>query len=105
MTTLYCGNACKHVMIGKPHIAWFYVAKVTVLHMLYSVVLVRLHIIKVIITSVSLESLTMATAAGASVLPSNRSGKAERKSYAREFKLTVVNHYRDHNNLYQTSYR
>ena len=74
MTTLYCGNACKHVMIGKPHIAWFYVAKVTVLHMLYSVVLVRLHIIKVIITSVSLESLTMATAAGP-VLPSNGSGK------------------------------
>ena len=42
----------------------------------------------------------MATAAGASVLPSNGSGKAKRKSYAREFKLTVVNHYRDHKNLY-----
>ena len=39
----------------------------------------------------------MATAAGASVLPSNGSGQAKRKSYAREFKLTVVNHYRDHN--------
>ena len=39
-------------------------------------------------------------AAAASVLPSNRSGKAKRKSYAREFKLTVVNHYRK-NNLYQ----
>ena len=46
----------------------------------------------------------MATAAGASVLPSNGSGKAKRKSYAREFKLTVVNHYCD-NNLYQTSNR
>ena len=47
----------------------------------------------------------MATAAGTSVLPSNGSGKAKRKSYAREFKLTVVNHYRDHNNLYQTPNR
>ena len=47
----------------------------------------------------------MATAAGASILLSNRSGgKAKRKSYAREFKLTVVNHYHD-NNLYQTSNR
>jgi len=33
----------------------------------------------------------MATAAGASILLSNRSGKAKRKSYAREEKLTVVN--------------
>ncbi len=31
----------------------------------------------------------MATAAGASILPSNGSGKAKRKSYAREFKLTL----------------
>ena len=48
----------------------------------------------------------MATAAAASVLPSNGSdsGKAKRKSYAREFKLTVVNHYQE-NNLYQTSKR
>ena len=46
----------------------------------------------------------MATAAGASILLSNRSGKAKRKSYAREEKLTVVNHYHD-NNLYQTSNR
>ena len=44
----------------------------------------------------------MATAAGASILSSNGLGKAKRKSYAREFKLTVVNHYHD-NNLYQTS--
>lgn len=45
----------------------------------------------------------MATAAGASqsVLSSNRSGKAKRKSYSREFKLTVVNHYHE-NNLNQT---
>ena len=56
----------------------------------------------IVLQSVSLASLTMATAAGASVLPSNGSGKAKRKSYAREFKLTVVNHYCD-NNLYQTS--
>ena len=48
----------------------------------------------------------MVTAAAASVLPSNGSdsGKAKRKSYAREFKLTIVNHYRE-NNLYQTSKR
>ena len=59
----------------------------------------------IVLPSVSLESFTMATAAGASILPSNGSGKAKRKSYAREFKLTVVNHYRDHNNLYQTSNR
>ena len=43
----------------------------------------------------------MATATGASILPSNGSGKAKRKSYAREFKLTGVNHYHD-NNLYPT---
>ena len=36
-----------------------------------------------------------------SVLPTNGPG---RKSYARDFKLTVVNHYRE-NNLYQTSRR
>ena len=46
----------------------------------------------------------MATAAGVSILPSNRLGKAKRKSYAREFKLTVVNHFHD-NKLYQTSNR
>ena len=46
----------------------------------------------------------MATAAGAFVLPSNGSGKAKRKSYAREFKQTVANHYCD-NILYQTSNR
>ena len=48
----------------------------------------------------------MATAAAASVLPSNGSdsGKAKRKSYTREFKLTVINHYCE-NNLYQTSKR
>ena len=40
-----------------------------------------------------------------SVLPTNGPDeKAKRKSYAREFKLTVVNHYRE-NNLYQTSRR
>ena len=43
-----------------------------------------------VLPSVSLEILTMATAAGASVLPSNASGKAKRKSYAREFKQTVT---------------
>ena len=48
----------------------------------------------------------MATGAGgASVLPSNGSGQAKRKSYAREFKLTVVNNYRDHNKFYQMSNR
>ena len=47
----------------------------------------------------------MATAAGTSVLPSNGSGKAKRISYAREVKLTAVNHYCDDNNLYQTSNR
>ena len=46
----------------------------------------------------------MATAAGASVLLSNGSGKAKRKSYVREFKLTIVNHYCE-NNLYQMSKR
>ena len=46
----------------------------------------------------------MASATCASVLPSNGPGKAKRKSYAREFKLTVVNYYRV-NNLYQTSKR
>ena len=56
----------------------------------------------IVLPSVSLEILTMATATGASA--SNGSGKAKRKSYAREFKLTVVNHYHD-NNLYQTSNR
>ena len=50
--------------------------------------------------SVSLETLTMATAAGASVLPSNGSGKAKRKCYAREFKLTVVDHYGDNNCIF-----
>ena len=45
----------------------------------------------------------MATAAGASILSSNGSGKAKRKSYARELKLTVVTHY--HDNMYQTSNR
>ena len=46
----------------------------------------------------------MATAACDSILLLNRSGKAKRKGYAREEKLTVVNHYHD-NNLYQTSNR
>ena len=56
-----------------------------------------------VLPSVSLEILTMATATGASILPSNGPGKAKRKCYAREFMLTVVNHYHD-NNLFQTSH-
>ena len=46
----------------------------------------------------------MATAASVSVLPSNELEKAKRKSYAREFKLSVVKYYRE-NNLYQTTKR
>ena len=46
----------------------------------------------------------MATVTGTSVFPSNGSGNTKRKSYVREFKLTVVNHYCE-NNLYQTSKR
>ena len=47
---------------------------------------------------------TMAPVAGTSVFPSNGSGNTNRKSYTKEFKPTVVNHYRE-NNLYQTSKR
>ena len=47
---------------------------------------------------------TIASATCASVLPSNGPGKAKRKSYPREFKLSDANYYRE-NNLYQTSKR
>ena len=48
--------------------------------------------------------LRMATAVSASILSSSGSAKAKRKCYTREFKLAVVNHYRE-NNMYQTSRR
>ena len=47
----------------------------------------------------------MATAAGASVLPSNGSEKPKRTNHAREFKLTLVNHYYENNISCQISKR